>query len=89
LAHSHCQETTEPSETSESRANEDGNEVAQPTGLYYVLLPDGRLQRVLYTPGGPELGFNAQLRISDVEPVAPAPVYAYAGPLTRILRRAD
>jgi len=62
---------------------------AQPSGLYYVLLPDGRLQRVLYTPGSPEVGYSAQLRIADVEPVPPAPVYAYAGPLTRILRRAD
>ncbi|CAB3384970.1 Hypothetical predicted protein [Cloeon dipterum] len=81
------EQSTEPP-TEEGRASED-NEVAQPTGLYYVLLPDGRLQRVIYSTGAPELGYTAQLRIANVDPIPPAPVYAYGGPLTRILRSAN
>ncbi|XP_063217930.1 uncharacterized protein LOC134528323 [Bacillus rossius redtenbacheri] len=70
------------------------------SGLYYVLLPDGRLQRVAYTAGrdaalsqqlsaqAPQQlsnGYYAQIQYHDVEPIR-APIYQYSAPLVRILK---
>ncbi|KAF4523307.1 hypothetical protein B566_EDAN011786, partial [Ephemera danica] len=65
-------EAPETTTASENAVEGGRADEAQPA-LYYVLLPDGRLQRVLYTTGTSELGYSAQLRIHDVEPVPPAP----------------
>ncbi|XP_067006747.2 uncharacterized protein [Anabrus simplex] len=101
--------TTTEAET-EAPAEEDNNEFAdgarafssasaqdreeEGSGVYYVLLPDGRLQRVAYSTnpnGAPPEAVSApirnagyvQFRYMDVEPIR-APIYSYGAPLVRI-----
>ncbi|KAK7873996.1 hypothetical protein R5R35_013408 [Gryllus longicercus] len=68
------------------------DEEGAPAGVYYVLLPDGRLQRVAYStnPAVPppaaapirNSGY-AQLQYMDVEPIR-APIYSYGSPFIRL-----
>ncbi|XP_067006835.2 uncharacterized protein [Anabrus simplex] len=102
--------TTTEADTTEVPAEEDNSEFAdgarafssasaqdreeEGSGVYYVLLPDGRLQRVAYStnPNGvpPEpvsapirnAGY-VQFRYMNVEPIR-APIYSYGAPLVRI-----
>lgn len=57
-------------------------------GQYYVLQPDGGLQRVLYKTTQTEEewknnAFSAKLVYQPVEPIT-APIYTYNAPLVRI-----
>ncbi|XP_067011755.1 uncharacterized protein [Anabrus simplex] len=96
--------TTTEADTTEAPAEEDNSEFVDGaraqdreeggSGVYYVLLPDGRLQRVLYStnPNGAaaepasapirNAGY-VQFRYMDVEPIR-APIYSYGAPLMRI-----
>ncbi|XP_044735277.1 putative mediator of RNA polymerase II transcription subunit 21 [Chrysoperla carnea] len=48
-------------------------------GFYYVYLPDGRLQRVVYTTSADlqNMAYTARVRYEDVDPVS-APIYSAA-----------
>lgn len=76
------------------------NAVIPDSGTYYVLLPDGRLQKVSYstmpfqeTVGRLQdvenkalNGYQANVRYQDVEPIR-GPIYAYnPAPLVRIFK---
>lgn len=46
-------------------------------GLYYVYLPNGKLQRVVYMTSAdvPNMAYTARVKYEDVDPVA-APIYS-------------
>lgn len=61
-----------------------GNQQTQATenierGQYYLLLPDGRLQRVMYVTSADlqKMSYSAKLRYMDVEPIK-GPIYTAA-----------
>ncbi|GFG38705.1 hypothetical protein Cfor_07019 [Coptotermes formosanus] len=69
----------------------------QSSGVYHLLLPDGRLQRVTFTAspnqpsgalqtyGAPSQGYAAHVLYEDVEPIR-SPVYTFSAPLIRIFK---
>ncbi|KAF2896006.1 hypothetical protein ILUMI_10173 [Ignelater luminosus] len=83
--------TKRPDEEQEDTEAENPNvaiATAIARGQYYILQPDGRLQRVLYKTTQTEEewknnAFSAKLVYQPVEPIA-APIYAYNAPLVAI-----
>jgi hypothetical protein len=69
----------------------------QSSGVYHLLLPDGRLQRITFTAspnqpsgalqtyGAPSQGYVAQVLYEDVDPIR-SPVYTFSAPLIRIFK---
>jgi len=69
----------------------------QNSGVYHLLLPDGRLQRITFTAspnqpsgalqayGAPSQGYVAQVLYEDVEPIR-SPIYTYSSPLIRVFK---
>jgi hypothetical protein len=69
----------------------------QSSGVYHLLFPDGRLQRVTFTSspnqpsgalqtyGAPAQGYAAQVLYEDVEPIR-SPIYTFSAPLIRIFK---
>ena len=68
----------------------------QSSGVYHLLLPDGRLQRITFTSpnqpsgtlqayGAPSQGYAAQVLYEDVEPIR-SPIYTFSAPLIRIFK---
>ncbi|PSN42141.1 hypothetical protein C0J52_17138 [Blattella germanica] len=72
----------------------------QGSGVYHILLPDGRLQRVTFTASpnqpiqaygppssqGVNAGYVAQVQYQDVEPIR-SPIYTFSAPLVRIFKK--
>ncbi|XP_069698118.1 uncharacterized protein [Periplaneta americana] len=100
--------TTEP-ETSAELADGNGADPSvadrerdgQSSGVYHILLPDGRLQRITFSAqpnqpngalqayGAPSqgvsAGYVAQVQYQDVEPIR-SPIYTFSAPLVRIFK---
>ena len=84
--------TTELPTTTETSTEEGEGSADAETGVYYVLLPDGRLQKVSYSNARAAAlkaaaPASAVITYQDVEPIR-APVYQYnTQPLIRIFKK--